>query len=222
MNRVFAAAVAATALMGAATQASAVELLINGGFDAPVAGVPEPWGGFTLYAVGPVPLSGWTVESGSVDLTTTASGWGPPVSAPYSLDINGWDAGVISQSFNTVLGRSYNVSYRYSRNAANGPSPSEATVAAGGVTQNVVSTNDPLLFGTLGNFIFQTGGFSFVGDGNAATIRLSAVTQGNAGVYFDNVSVTAVPEPATWALMIGGFGLAGATLRARRRVLAAA
>ena len=27
----------------------------------------------------------------------------------------------------------------------------------------------------------------------------------------------AVPEPATWAMMIGGFGLAGATLRARRR-----
>jgi hypothetical protein len=27
-----------------------------------------------------------------------------------------------------------------------------------------------------------------------------------------------VPEPATWALMIGGFGLAGASLRARRRL----
>jgi hypothetical protein len=33
---------------------------------------------------------------------------------------------------------------------------------------------------------------------------------------------SAVPEPASWALMIGGFGLAGAALRNRRRAQAAA
>lgn len=32
------------------------------------------------------------------------------------------------------------------------------------------------------------------------------------------VNVAAVPEPSTWALMISGFGLAGAALRRRRRV----
>jgi hypothetical protein len=32
------------------------------------------------------------------------------------------------------------------------------------------------------------------------------------------LSVTSVPEPASWALMIVGFGLAGATMRARRRL----
>ena len=46
---------------------------------------------------------------------------------------------------------------------------------------------------------------------------------------FDHVSVVqtdapptsgAVPEPASWALMLGGFGLVGGTLRARRRTIA--
>ena len=38
---------------------------------------------------------------------------------------------------------------------------------------------------------------------------------------FDNIS-TAVPEPATWALMIGGFGLVGATARRRARAVVTA
>ena len=33
-------------------------------------------------------------------------------------------------------------------------------------------------------------------------------------------AIAAVPEPATWALMLGGFGLAGMTLRRRRTALA--
>jgi hypothetical protein len=38
---------------------------------------------------------------------------------------------------------------------------------------------------------------------------------------FDNIATTsAVPEPATWAMMITGFGLAGAAMRRRRATLA--
>ncbi len=41
------------------------------------------------------------------------------------------------------------------------------------------------------------------------------------GYRLRSVSVAAVPEPGTWALMIGGFGLAGAALRRRRSVAVA-
>ena len=35
------------------------------------------------------------------------------------------------------------------------------------------------------------------------------------------LSTTAgVPEPATWGLMLGGFGMAGAAMRRRRRTMA--
>lgn len=37
-------------------------------------------------------------------------------------------------------------------------------------------------------------------------------------IFADGSGVTAVPEPATWALLIGGFGMAGAALRRRQRL----
>ena len=42
------------------------------------------------------------------------------------------------------------------------------------------------------------------------------------GYRLDSITVAGVPEPATWALMIGGFGLAGAGLRRRRAAVATA
>jgi hypothetical protein len=50
------------------------------------------------------------------------------------------------------------------------------------------------------------------------------ITFSSTGVAFelDNIATlaSAVPEPTTWALMIGGFGLAGAALRRRHQVIA--
>jgi hypothetical protein len=48
---------------------------------------------------------------------------------------------------------------------------------------------------------------------------------GQSNVYADNLMFTtgsnAVPEPASWAMLIAGFGLAGAAMRRRRAALAA-
>jgi len=47
--------------------------------------------------------------------------------------------------------------------------------------------------------------------------RLFAPGRGVTAQYFDNASlvVTAVPEPAAWGMLIGGFGLVGAAMRRR-------
>lgn len=76
-------------------------------------------------------------------------------------------------------------------------------------------------------------GSSFVGALNGGTyvVRFAPSTPEFASFVFTSRnnsadgyvidSITTVPEPASWALMVAGFGLAGASLRRRQRVVAA-
>ncbi len=61
--------------------------------------------------------------------------------------------------------------------------------------------------------------FNFGGD-VAKSVTLQSIGQN--AYESDGWAVSAVPEPATWAMMITGFGLAGAAIRRRRNILAVA
>lgn len=66
--------------------------------------------------------------------------------------------------------------------------------------------------------------YSFADFGNTLQFNWvlpEGVTATSASGTFMTDLTSAVPEPATWALMIAGFGLMGATLRRRRAALAA-
>jgi hypothetical protein len=91
-------------------------------------------------------------------------------------------------------------------------------------TQNGLSAPFGTLVGELGG-VFEVLGTNFSGPAwNSGTLTLFYWDSNN----FDNTgsvlaSVAAVvPEPASWSLMIGGFGLAGAMLRRRRAARAPA
>jgi hypothetical protein len=227
--------VSTAAIVGAQGAQAATNLLTNGGFDdIGVGAVPESWGGLTYYTDGTHPgnvaLPGWNVEFGSVDLTGTHTVWGPADMGPYSLDINGWSPGVISQNFATVAGDAYTVSFAFSRNQAGSPNdPVKAKVDIDNTSNQLLLATQPVSvsyedpnFGTPSNMLWEHDTFHFVAISDQTTIRLSAVTDSNAGVFFDTVSVAGVPEPAAWALMIAGFGGVGAVLRRRRAAFATA
>lgn len=65
--------------------------------------------------------------------------------------------------------------------------------------------------------------FGFTDTVEFTSVRIDQFTNGGDAWGIDDVSynAAAIPEPATWAVMIGGFGLAGAALRRRRSLPAA-
>jgi hypothetical protein len=80
-----------------------------------------------------------------------------------------------------------------------------------------------LLFGT--EAVLNTSGPSFLTFGwsgiDKVTFSISGGTPSGlpgGGDYFavDDLSISFVPEPQSWAMMIAGFGLVGATMRRRR------
>jgi hypothetical protein len=95
-----------------------------------------------------------------------------------------------------------------------------ALLAAGSYTVYLTQYNNfgpaslPGLFGFDGQPNFRGGFVDFYGDqrnGNWA-LDISGV---------DSVATASVPEPATWGLMIVGFGMVGAAARRRHRAVAA-
>ncbi len=216
LRKLLIGAAAASLIAGGA---HATELLVNGGFE------DFSVGGAGYYNIGvdhPTPAGfGWTV-SGDVDLVTYGAGYTTTTPAggggTQALDMVGYNDGVISQSFATVVGQTYNFSFDYSHNPG---------VTAGNmgflILGNSSLANDTIFDNDLAQTWTHYVG-SFVADSTSTLISFNSYdTCCSGGIFLDNVSVStggAVPEPATWALMITGFGLVGSTLRRRRAIAA--
>ena len=109
----------------------------------------------------------------------------------------------------TVSGQSYAVSFDL---VTDGGRPSSVVVLLGGVS--LFSLTNPPAAG-LAHHTFDV-------TASSANELLSFAFRDDPGFeLLDNVSVTSVPEPATWAMMLLGAGLAGAVLRRRRAVVPA-
>jgi choice-of-anchor C domain-containing protein len=194
------------------TTAHATEI-INGSFETGT----NPGGFTTVLGGNNSSIAGWTVGGASIDYI--GSYW-QAASGNRSIDLAGNGIGSIFQTFATVLGQTYNVSYFVSRNPDGGLTPRTGFIDVGGTPELISFTNS---LSTGGNMLWEQRNFLFTATGEETTLRFSAdpaTSNGAYGLALDNVSIAAVPEPATWMMLILGFGLIGGAMRRRRQHVA--
>jgi Protein of unknown function (DUF642)/PEP-CTERM motif len=208
--RIFATAFIAVMAVSPGANAT-VNLLVNGGFEDPSNG--GVWylnyGTETNPAnyVGPS-FSGWTVTTNNVDIVEQGvSGPSAAFEGSQYLDLVGYGStGGIEQSFSTVAGRTYDLTFAYSNNPWSTTTASASVMGAGGhVDLTDVVTHDT---STISNLDWVVYNGAFTADSSLTTLAfLTTVGSGSGGVMLDAVSVSsAVPEPSTWAMMLLGFG----------------
>ncbi len=191
---------AALAFTGSAASAASI---VNGSFEiGPAPGV------FTTLGTGNTSITGWTVTAGTIDYI--GSYW-TAQDGLRSLDLAGNSPGAISQTFATVIGQTYTISYWVGRNPDGGLDPRTGFIDVGGAQTQFIYSGS----GDRTNMRWEREIFNFTATGASTMLTFSADPQ-TAGQFYgpalDNVSI-GVPEPTVWALLILGFGVVGGALR---------
>lgn len=171
--------------------------LINSSFD-------------TLYGGNNTSIAGWTVGGHSIDYI---GGYWQAAQGSRSIDLNGLGTGSISQTFDTVLNRTYAVSFYMAGNPDGAPGQKILTASAGdasGLNFNFDTSNKTKI-----NMGWTQHVFNFVALGTSTTLTFATGIEGYYGPALDNIDVSPVPIPG--ALVLFGSGLVGLVLAGRRR-----
>jgi hypothetical protein len=201
-----------------AQPALATTYIVNGDFsDASGFSANDPSGAMVLTA-GSTAIPGWIVGSGTVL-------WIGPDGLSASSPLRGLGL------FNVILLRSEADSVLQLIDSL----PAMAAFEVAGTVQStdrdrVRDALDVLVSGSQTSVPVRPGstapidwGLSFTSRGDQALIRLSGIDDPSGSyVAVDNIRVaplgaSAVPEPASWAMMIAGFSAVGGAMRCRRR-----
>ena len=201
---------------------ASANLLTNGGFEV---GTPVGNHGDAhsqrLLAGDNTSLAGWAVV-GDAGEDIAWIGAGHPYNVLTAsegsnfLDLTGWQAGGFAgkgvvQTFDTVAGQQYTVGFDLgnSTDYNNSNGISGLVVSAGSLNQLVSSvTNNSR--NAWDHFELR-----FVAQSAHTTLSFT----GDQAIHYiglDNVSVTAVPEPETYAMLLAGLGVMGAVARRRQ------
>jgi choice-of-anchor C domain-containing protein len=159
----------------------------------------------TTLGPGDTSITGWTVTGNGIDWIGT---YWVAANGTYSLDLSAGTAGGIEQTFDTVAGHDYSVTFALAGNGAGGSTVKMVQVQATGGTQVTYSFDTTgTSYGAMG---WTTQTYTFTATGPSTTLSFTSLENSAYGPALDNVAVTdvtPVPTPAlsAWALL----GLAG-------------
>jgi hypothetical protein len=195
----------AAALSAGGVQAA--NLLTNPGFELPSG---------TGYAALPGnsgAIAGWTtVLSGVEWFNATAYGGAADGIMVVDLANYVYTGGGIEQSFATVAGQTYDLSFSLGTMQASGrDGTAHIDVTLAGITTGYDVINHT------GSTAWSSFSQSFVATGAATTLRFSNTENPYLHfAYVDSASVAAVPEPESWSMMLTGLLLVGFGLGRKR------
>lgn len=211
--------------------AQAANMVVNGSFEADDFGTGG--GGQRLGLIGN-DVTGWFIPNGDGIYpwglqNVNQYSAGPADTGNQWLILGEVGAGrdfTIQQTIHGLTpGKTYNLSFAIA--SEQGPSGAVAEVSfLSGSTTGAQDFTAPAVGITYWN-PWGHDSMNFVATASDVTVQfkdLAIEFPGGDDLGLDSVSVigTGVPEPATWAMMLIGFGALGATMRTRRRTVAAA
>lgn len=199
--------VSAAMTIGLAASAGAATIT-NGSFEDHTAFS----GGFTTLGTGSSALTGWTIDSGSVDLI--GSYW-EAAEGVNSVDTSGGAPGKISTTItDLIIGSRYLLSFDIAANPDGAPEAKNLLVDVAGATNTVAANRSDSTRPSPMNWRTVTLGFTAT---DTSEVLSFASDSGTAfGPALDNVRIAAVPLPATLPLALIGFGALG-MLRRRKK-----
>ena len=192
------ALVAATVFSGALGLTSASAAIVTNGDFAGAANPYQTVGTGSSFAGG-----AWTVTSGTVDWI--GNYWQNPGTTTGSVDLDGNSVGAISQTLVGLAAGTYHVTFAVSGNPDGLPEVKGLNV---GVTGNATASFNIPRPGDKAhmNYVYET--YTFTWGGGDATLTFASADTPSTNPYgpvIGDISVTAVPEASTWAMMILGF-----------------
>ena len=204
------ALVSAAPAFATAVLVTSFEDTINSGTNYEYVSATQPYNSVNV-PLGTDSPSNLTFSGGS-GIQANGSAWGfaaAPLGSQtgFIQSYNGVGGAISIALANLNDGQQYAVSFEAAARPGFGADP---------FTVSVGTKSDPYI---VSSTAWGTYTFDFTAHGTSADIAFTgSALPGDTSVGLDNVTISAVPEPATWAMMLLGFGMVGFALRRRGQI----